>query len=780
MHWKSLILIGLVGVAAACSDDRDPLAPSPKSPVVLPSDLTPRAILDCVGTLSGTASALSVKCAPATPDGPAAAADPRVRQMIAQSVTLSRQNVNVTLAFANYAFSGGIFSANVTVQNLLNQTLGDTINGNAALYGTRVFFMSNPPVAVTSGTGTATIQAPDTGTFTSSFQPYFDYSTPIAPGATSAAQNWKFKLAAGVKGFTFSVEISTVLPAEKSIRRWVTLTQGLTGNALTGVWRHSGSDMYAVGLGGAVLQYNGTSWAALSGMPATNYRGVSGVSGQAVVSVWAVGDNGAALHDTAGSWSNVSTGQNNNLYAVWVAAGGNAYAVGENGTALHLAGSTWKSMTTPNGIGDLHAVWGSDATHIWAVGDNGIVIFSNGTTWVKDTSGTTNDLLGVWGDAANDIFAVGRNGTIIHLTNPNTDGNWSSMNSNSSNDLAAIGGSSGTDIWAAGDDGTTQHYNGAAWSTVGPNSGIPLTGVTSGSSSAIWAVGVQGSLLSSAGAAWKVSMQSGLSYYGVWASSATNVYISTLGTVLHYDGSQWTNAYVSQADSMEDVWAAGANQTVYTVGANGSSASLSGGAWNTQSSFIPLYCVWGPNANTVYEGGAFSLILSNLGQGFFFLGGFNISIQGIWGSSAGNVYAVASDGSIYNYNGSGNNWNQMNTPNNVGALYGVYGSSASDVYAVGANGVVLHNAGGGQNSNWNSQTSNTSVTLRGVWANTPGSGYAADAYAVGDNGTVQHYNGNKWMNMPAPVTSRFRAIYGTSATNLYVVGDNGVVLLGTQ
>ena len=235
MRWNFLILVGLVGVAAACSDDRDPLSPSSKSPAALPSELTPRAILDCVGTLSGTSSALAVTCAPATVDGPAAAADPRLREVIAQSVTLSRQNVDVTLAFANYTFTGGVFAANVTVQNLLNQTLGDTINGNTALYGTRVFFVSNPPVAVTSGTGTATIQAPDTGTFTSSFQPYFDYSVPIAPGATSAAQNWKFKLAAGVKGFTFSVEISTVLPAEKSIRRWVPLAQGLTGNNLTGV-----------------------------------------------------------------------------------------------------------------------------------------------------------------------------------------------------------------------------------------------------------------------------------------------------------------------------------------------------------------------------------------------------------------------------------------------------------------------------------------------------------------------------------------------------------------
>jgi len=769
-----------VGVVAACAGDHDPFAPSSKNSPTVPPNLTPRAILDCAGTVASGTSAMTVTCQPATVDGPAAAADPAVRQMIAESVTLSRQNIDVTLAFANYTFAGGVFAANVTVQNLLNQTLGDTITGNASLYGTRVFFVSNPPVAVTSGSGTATIQAPDTGTFTASFQPYFDYSTPIAPGATSAAQNWKFKLASGVKGFTFSVEISTVLPAEKSIRRWVSLSQGLTADSLTGVWRHTGSDIYAVGVSGAVLQYNGTAWAAVSGIPATNYRAVSGVSGQAIASVWAVGDGGAALHDTAGTWSAVSTGQTNALYGVWVAGAGNAYAVGANGTVLHLSGAAWSKMSVPGGTGTLNAVWGNDATHIWAVGNSGDVIFYNGTTWAKQTSGTTQNLAAVWGDAATDVYAAGANGVIVHLTG--TGSTWTSMTSGASSNLTAIGGSASTDIWVVGDNGTTQHYNGSAWSTVGPNSGIPLAGVTAGSSSAIWAVGAQGSLLSSAGSAWQVSMQSGLSYYSVWASSATDVYLASLGTVLHYNGSQWTNAYVSPADSMDAIWGAGPQpDAVYTVGANGNVATLSGGTWSMQTYGVGIYSIWGPNTTSEYGGASDGIVgyVNNLNLTPFFLN-TNANIQGLWGSSATNVYAVAGDGTIFNYNGSANSWTRMTTPGGVTALYGVYGSSSSDVYAVGANGVVLHNAAAGPSSSWTTQTSNTSVTLRSVWADSPGTGYTADAYAVGDNGTVQHYNGSKWINMPAPVTTRFRSIYGTSPTNVYVVGDDGVVLLGTQ
>lgn len=97
-----------MGVVAACAGDHDPFAPSSKSSPALPSNITPRAILDCAGTVASGTSAMTVTCQPATVDGPAAAADPAVRQMIAESVTLSRQNVDVTLAFANYTFAGGV------------------------------------------------------------------------------------------------------------------------------------------------------------------------------------------------------------------------------------------------------------------------------------------------------------------------------------------------------------------------------------------------------------------------------------------------------------------------------------------------------------------------------------------------------------------------------------------------------------------------------------------------------------------------------------------------
>ena len=68
----------------------------------------------------------------------------------------------------------------------------------------------------------------------------------------------------------------------------------------------------------------------------------------------------------------------------------------------------------------------------------------------------------------------------------------------------------------------------------------------------------------------------------MWASSATDVYLALFGTVLHYNGSQWTNAYVSPADSMDAIWGAGPQpDAVYTVGANGNVANAV--RWNLEA-----------------------------------------------------------------------------------------------------------------------------------------------------------------------------------------------------
>ncbi len=67
----------------------------------------------------------------------------------------------------------------------------------------------------------------------------------------------------------------------------------------------------------------------------------------------------------------------------------------------------------------------------------------------------------------------------------------------------------------------------------------------------------------------------------------------------------------------------------------------------------------------------------------------------------------------------------------------------------------------------------TLTNFHGTWNTSP-----TDSYLVGDGGSVLHFDGSNWLPLGVPISTAYRAIYGTAAQNVYVVGDKGVVLQG--
>ena len=57
-------------------------------------------------------------------------------------------------------------------------------------------------------------------------------------------------------------------------------------------------------------------------------------------------------------------------------------------------------------------------------------------------------------------------------------------------------------------------------------------------------------------------------------------------------------------------------------------------------------------------------------------------------------------------------------------------------------------------------------TLYAVWGTSP-----SDVYAVGDTGTILHYNGTDWSADTSNTTGQLHSIWGSSPTNIYVVGN---------
>ena len=143
--------------------------------------------------------------------------------------------------------------------------------------------------------------------------------------------------------------------------------------------------------------------------------------------------------------------------------------------------------------------------------------------------------------------------------------------------------------------------------------------------------------------------------------------------------------------------------------------------------------------------------------------GTTTQLNGIWGCSGSDVFAVGNSGTILHYDGSV--WAPM-TSGTTETLYGIWGSSGSDVFAVGNSGTILHYDG----SVWASMTSGTAKELNGIWGSS-----GSDVFAVGGSGTILHYDGSVWSPMTSGTTQTLRGIWGSSGSDVFAVGGTTIL-----
>ena len=73
-------------------------------------------------------------------------------------------------------------------------------------------------------------------------------------------------------------------------------------------------------------------------------------------------------------------------------------------------------------------------------------------------------------------------------------------------------------------------------------------------------------------------------------------------------------------------------------------------------------------------------------------------------------------------------------------------------------------------TNWSSMTSNTTNNLKGVWGSS-----GTNVYAAGEEGVIVHYNGTNWSDMTSNTSNGLNAIWGDSASDIFSVGDSGTI-----
>ncbi|MBX3188015.1 MAG: hypothetical protein KF819_13415 [Labilithrix sp.] len=307
--------------------------------------------------------------------------------------------------------------------------------------------------------------------------------------------------------------------------------------------------------------------------------------------------------------------------------------------------------------------------------------------------------------------------------------------------LTSIWGSSATDVWAVGSGGTVVHYDGATWRLAATGIVETLHAVWGSGPTDVWVVSSASVLLHSKGAAGGA-----ISFTSVPAASPDA-----------YGG----RAHAAWGSSATDVIVGGA---VFDELDLDTGASRSGNYLRLQPAGDGGAPAW-----KAFEGddGAWT----------------RATVRAIWGSSASDVWMSADNSPeiawmrgllLHRTPGDGGApgaWTSVDSQS-AHVLASIWGSSANDVWAVGSLGTIRHWAAGA--TRWAITPSPTSADLHGVWGSGP-----SDVWAVGDEGTILHYDGKTWATATAAFAlgpkPDLHGVWGSGPNDVWVVGD-GVVL----
>jgi len=276
--------------------------------------------------------------------------------------------------------------------------------------------------------------------------------------------------------------------------------------------------------------------------------------------------------------------------------------------------------------------------------------------------------------------------------------------------------------------------------------------------------------------------------YAVWAASPHDVFAASDGAILHYDGNYWRamDAGPCNCDPFYDVWGSD-GRDVWAVGSGGQAVHWTGGAWEPVD--VPaaggndLYGLYGFDAEDIYAVGAAGTILHYDGSGWSPVsnGGFTGGVNDVWGINVENVWAVGDDGTVLHSSGGAFS---VDTVFAGAFLTAVWAVDDANVWASGAvfsgggdggggapTGVLYHYDG----ESWTEVVDPelAAQPLYSGWASGP------DDIWVVSGAEVLHWNGGAWARLVVGSGAPVYGVTGTSATNVFAVGEFGTIARST-
>lgn len=387
---------------------------------------------------------------------------------------------------------------------------------------------------------------------------------------------------------------------------------------LNGVWFDGAAPMFAVGQAGTIASSGGGAWVSSDSPVLVDLNAIHGSND---TNIFAVGNSGQVLHNTNGSldgWSaeTIDDYDMAHLSSVWATSSSGAYVVGQHGRIYHEVDGIWERMTD----GDHHTVndlWMSPSGTLFAVGSGGLVMrLVDGDLSIEFHS-SGNELRGVWGTADNDVHIVGSGGTILHWDGDELTVPFFTQAYN----FWDVWGSGPTDVWAVG-------------ATPGDNN-RPALAYYDG----IWvefpAVG------------WPDTKLRGVS-----GTASNNIYVvGTGGTMMHFNGVDWTPMAWTTAADLEAIWVS-PDDNLYYVGQDGTFIVREGGetAYPMIDFEDHLFDVMGLSSGQVVMVGQRGIVATYHGDPAALVcdgpSRTSNTLRGVWVTSDGSVAVAGNGGTI--------------------------------------------------------------------------------------------------------------------------------------
>ncbi|MFO0577374.1 MAG: hypothetical protein U1A78_25490 [Polyangia bacterium] len=488
------------------------------------------------------------------------------------------------------------------------------------------------------------------------------------------------------------------------------------------VWGSGPGDVWAVGQN-LIMHYDGTAWTQ-SALDTGGYLGLRGVWGSGAASprdVWAVGTGGAIRRFDGTTWQKVTSPATKDLNSVHGTSDKHAVAVGAGGTILRWDGSSWKAETLAL-FRDLTHVRCAAANDCLAVGESGTAARFDGTRWTEIKTGLYDTFHGLVALGPADYFVTGSS-----ISGPATyrfDGKTFKPGSTDGLYLYALDGTSATELWASGPDGTLASWNGLSWTPRTSGTQENLTAVFALSPSELWAAGMGRSTVTPStpphlvrwdGARMTAFDAPGRAVFqALWGSGSKDVWaVGSQGAMAHWDGGSWSLLPKLTTEELLAVHGSGPAQ-VFAAGSRGVMLRYDGKVWATVTSPVAMtdsvFGLWVTASDGWAVGGSGTTGVLARFDGSKWTAWpkrFNKLLKAVWGSGPRDVWAGGSDGLLLHFDGT--DWSEVSSPvtQDVEALAG---SGAGDVW-LSAYGGIVHRFDG---TSWRAVFTDTRHNLTGL------------------------------------------------------------------